>query len=113
VGLVRADGELHKVEGIFPAEFEYEALHVDFAFALLEPKGGDKISIKVLVDGKPSWGIMDRVAESEEERKVSKRSKDYDIIAATYKSFGYAEWAGGTSYEGGNDLREEVARLRK
>jgi len=50
VGDVRVDGELHRVKGNLLAEFGYQALEVDFAFALLNAKESEKIGVEDLGD---------------------------------------------------------------
>jgi hypothetical protein len=97
IGEVRTDGELHKLKGKLPAEFEYQALEVEFAFALPSAKEGEKIGFEILIDGKPKRGWS---GKGEGEKRV----------AAKYRSFGYSEsfgWFGGTSYWGGCDLLPE------
>lgn len=115
IGLVQADGVLHTLKGTLPTEFECQALHVEFAFAMVDPKVGEKISVEVLVEGKSPYGRNNgrEVIAEDKLKDHLNRQKDDDIVAAEYKSSGYAEWIGSTSYYGGSELRAKVADLRK
>jgi hypothetical protein len=97
IGEVRVDGQFHKLNGNLPAEFEYQALEVEFAFALPNAKEGEKIVVEVFIDGKKKW----HVKEQSETR-----------FAGKYKSFGYSDspavWPfGGTSVWSESDLLPE------
>lgn len=89
IGEVRVDGKLHKHKGRLPAEFEYQALTVELAFALPNAKDGERIAVEVLIDGRKQRG-----GKEHRERR----------IAAKYMSFGYSETFGGTSSSGECDL---------
>jgi MFS family permease len=98
VGGTRVDGQLSKLRGKLPASFEYEAKEVELAFALVDPKDGEKIAVEVFVDG----------------TNPHRRSESTSGIHELFVIFGYAEWAGGTSYCGGGDMSpENVAILVK
>lgn len=92
IGEVRVDGQLHKVKGNLPADFEFRALMVEFAFALPSAKQGEKIAIEVIIDGKP-W----RGGKQESEKR----------FAAKYQSFGYSETFGRISSWDRSDLLPE------
>lgn len=91
VGEIQVDGEPQKVNGNLPAEFEYQALEVEFVFALPNAKEGEKIAVEVVIDGR---------SRGKEEREKH--------FGAKYKSFGYSETFGGTSYWGGSALLPEL-----
>ena len=99
IGEVRVDGELHKLQGKLPAEFEYQGLELEFAFALPNGKQGEKLAYELVIDGRPKRNGWSGKGESEKR------------IAATYKSFGCSErfggLVGGTSYSSGTDLLPE------
>lgn len=89
VGEVRVDGKINKLKGNLPAEFEYQALEMEVAFALPNARPGQKIRVEVYVDGQQKW------TGNEE---VEKR------YAVKYKSIGYSETFGGTGFWGDCDL---------
>src|SRR5439155_18988483 len=74
------DGELRPLNGTFPAEFQFEAMEVELAFALVNPKEGEQIKVEVVIDGK---------TKSHSESPIG--------VHQLFASFGYAEWVGGTS----------------
>lgn len=92
-GNVIADGRLHKHAGTLPAEFKYRSLEVDLAFALVNRSSGDKIAAEVFVDG----------------RHTERRFEHDHGTRWHFYSHGYAEWVGGTAYEGGGEMSEENA----
>jgi len=94
------DGQLHKVNGKLPSEFEYQALEVEFAFALSNAKEPEKIAVEVFIDG-------------EKAKYGRKQESEKGIVAAKHKSFGYSETFGGTSYWGGSDLFRSVELRRQ
>jgi hypothetical protein len=97
-GILRVDGEIHKVKGQLPAEFVHNALQVELAFALVNPRKGDRIKVHVFIDGTNPYSWSD----------------SHSGIHEQFDSFGYAEWAGGTSYRrGGNLSPEDVSKLVK
>lgn len=96
VGGTKVDGNLSSLKGNLPAEFEYDAMQVELAFALVNPKDSDRIAVEVLVDGTNPY----------------RRSESKSGIHELFVSFGYAEWVGGTSYGGGGDMSpDHVAML--
>lgn len=96
VGGIIVDGKLTQLKGNLPAEFKYQAKQVELAFGLVHPKDGDKIAVEVFVNG----------------TKLH-RSESIRGIHEQFDSFGYTEWAGGTSYVGGGDMSAEHVTLLK
>jgi hypothetical protein len=99
-GEVRVDGQLHEVNGKTPSELEYQGLEVEFALALPSAKEGEKLVVEVFIDGKKA-------------KYGSKQESENGIASAKYKSFGYSETFGGTSYWGDTDLFRSVGLRRK
>jgi hypothetical protein len=102
IGEVRVDGQFHKLSGKLPAEFEYQALEVEFGFALPDAKEGETIGVQVLIDGREVRADRRHAAWA-----GRNNIKGRDRRFGKYKSVGFSELFGRTALWGESDLLPE------